>query len=210
MTMRSLLVFTTLAASMSMAAADTTATTVSADANVKVAVAVNPPIRWFTEEKAFAGSLYVAVSKHHVLRGNLAVYPREKPLSYESRFDGTITDYGASYMYFPRTAFRGYFLEAGLLYRSTDSVEHDPFGDDTTTKTRFSAGRAMIGYSAMIGAHVFMSFQLGMSLGYRNGTETFCQSACMDRWSPVITPIEELSIAGEAFVRIGAALDLGS
>lgn len=194
--------------------------TVTTRQKVRIGFAVNPPLRWFSDgkegDRAFAASLYGALGTHHVLRGNAARYPygEDNPIgaiTSESSFDGDVTDFGASYMYFPRRAFDGFVVEAGVLFRRTDGVDHGPFWDDTTRKTDYFAGRALVGWSWLFADRIFTSLQVGASAGYERGMQSVCDSSaatCMEYGGPVETKVKERTILPEGFMRIGVVFDL--
>lgn len=171
---------------------------------------MNPPVRWFGDDKAVAGSLYVGFTQNHVIRGNVATYPYGSLLDVgEATHEGSVTDLGASYLYFPRRAFSGFVAEAGLVYRMTDGISHGPFWEDTTEKTTYIAGRGLIGWSWLLGEHVFTSVQVGASVGYERGTRSLCRSQCMDDGEdPDVTRVKEPTFAPEAFMRIGVVFDM--
>ncbi|MFN0245723.1 MAG: hypothetical protein ACKV2T_02370 [Kofleriaceae bacterium] len=171
----------------------------------RIAVAVNPPLRWAGEQQAFAASFYVALGGHHVVRGNFARYAYGHPLATETTYDGNTNDLGASYMYFPRRAFDGFNLEAGYLRRTEDGVGHGPFEDDDTEKTTLHAARAMIGWSWMFAERGFFSVQVGASFGKNTGTMERCYSSCMDE-DPDVTRISETTTTLETSFRFGVAL----
>lgn len=210
--MRSLL-FVVLATA-SLAHAEPVAST-AARTPLKVGIAVNPPIRWFDDhDSTFAASIYAAIDEHQVVRGNFARYPYGPSLlaglESEGAWDGNVTDFGASYQYYPRRAYDGVVVEAGLLVRSSVGTAYDPFeSDETSEDTKFIAGRAMIGWSWLVADHLFTSLQVGGSVGYKRGTTSVCGDACQyDGMPPVTTRIAEPSIAPEIMMRIGFALDL--
>lgn len=181
--------------------------------SVKLAFAVNPPVRWLTEDKAFAASGYVAFDAHQAIRANVAHYPYGAPAVIEALaggeggYDGSVTDVGASYLYFPRRAFSGFVFEAGALYRTTEGVYHGPFWDDTTESTRFVGARALIGWSWLFTDTVFASLQVGAAVGHRGGTETLCTDECKYD-PPMVTKIDEMTLTPEGMMRIGVAFDL--
>jgi hypothetical protein len=167
----------------------------------RFAIAGNVPLR------GIAGSLYVALGKHHVVRGNVARYKYGEPLATETSYDGNTFDLGASYLYFPRRAFDGFVAEAGFLYRQENGVGHGPFWDDETENTKLYGGRAMLGWSFLIEDRVFISVQAGASVGKKTGTEERCSSSCMDYGDdPDVKRISEVQIAPEVMLRIGVAL----
>jgi hypothetical protein len=173
----------------------------------RVGIAVNPPFRWIGDSKAFGASLYVALGRHHVVRGNVARYAYGDMLATETSYDGDTTDVGASYMYFPRRAFDGFVVEAGFVYRHEDGVGHGPFWDDTTENTTLYGGRAMVGWSFLLEDRVFLSVQAGASVGKKTGTEELCSTGCMDYGDdPDVTRISETQVSPEVMFRIGVAL----
>jgi hypothetical protein len=178
-------------------------------ATTRLAIAVNSPFGWLAESMSFGASVYLGFAKNHVIRANVAIYPYGDLFAFESSFDGLTTDLGASYMYFPRRAFDGFVVEAGFVHRNEDGVEHGPFSDDTTEKTQLYGGRAMIGWSWMLGHHFFTSVQAGASVGYERGTESACSSFCMDEGDkPHVKRIADRTVSPEAMIRIGASFDL--
>ena len=172
-----------------------------------VGLAVNPPLRWFGDSRAFGASLYVGFGGHHVVRGNLARYAYGDLGLGEATFDGTTTDVGASYLYFPRRAFDGFVVEAGALYRHEDGVAHGPFWDDTAEHTTFYGGRAMLGWSWLFAEHLFVSVQAGASVGHERGTIATYSTDVMDPVTKV-TVVDGLAIVPEGMIRIGVAFDL--
>ncbi len=177
----------------------------------RIALAVNPPIRWFTKDTAFGASLYVGFATHHVVRANVARYPYGDIFASETSYDGLTTDLGASYMYFPRRAFDGYFVDAGFVHRTEDGTALGPFWEQTSEKTTFYGGRAMIGWSWLVGDTFFTSLQFGASIGHVRGTREDCDTGCMDDGDPpTTTRISTTKLVGEGMIRIGIAFDAGT
>ncbi len=176
-----------------------------------VAVAVNPPFHWGS---AIGVSGYLGVTPHQAIRANVARYEYGKVASevigvfeaasdseFESTFDGTITDLGLSWMYFPRALWNGFFVEAGALRRAANITQGTGVNDFEDTRSTTYAGRALVGWSWLLGSHVFVSLSVGLSVGHESGDGVT---------RPDLMPeqphaISRVSVAGEGFVRIGAS-----
>lgn len=189
----------------------------------QVSVAVNAPTSWYGAT-AIAGSLATAVARHHTLRVNVA--------SYETRLDvigemlalarggtdsalahhGRTTDVGAAYTYYPRRAWDGLALEAGVVHRFRDVVTEPELTDYRAVASQVTAVRAQVGWSWLFADRVFLAVALGVSAGYERGTQTVGsdyhdpQPGSM----PVTTRIERADIETEGMVRVGVAFDLTS
>jgi hypothetical protein len=184
-----------------------------------IALAVNPPIRWATEEKAFAASVYVGVLARHAIRANVARYPFQPNLGgelvaiaagaeSEASYDGTVSDVGVGWMYFPRRRWDGPLIEVGLLYRKTEGSVEDWFADDELVETRTStyAARGLLGWSWLLADHFFTSFSFGLACGTERGTET--GSDPDSSMSVRVSNIDRRYLASEGFWRLGVVFDL--
>lgn len=188
---------------------------VKSDSSATLAIAVNTPVRWFTDEKSLGASVYVHAGGNHVVRANAALYPYGPHgslqvltgiLGGDTGYTGSTMDLGASYMYFTRRPFDGFAVEAGALYRREDGVTRPAFEGTTVEKTGALLGRAMVGWSWLFHENLFVSFQLGAAIGYQRGTETECseyEDICF-----MSRDISELAVSPEGMLRIGAAFEL--
>lgn len=186
----------------------------------RIAIGTNIPLRGLD---ALAGSLYVGLSEHHAVRGNLARYPFGPNAAgelfvglasgegSEGSYSGTITDLGAAWSYFPRRVLDGFFVEAGLLARLRDHRVVDDYAPDAIveTDTRTAAARATIGWSWLIDGHVFVSLAVGVSAGYERGRErTATHSYPPMEIDYTSRAVSRTAIEPEGFLRIGGAFDL--
>jgi hypothetical protein len=182
---------------------------------IRAAIAVNPPLGWFGRDKSIGVSAYVAPTKRHVVRANFAQYwwpANQVPAAVlreecEGLRDGSITDLGISWMFFPRRAFDGLSVELGVLHRTTHGSRIE--SNEELLDTTFIAGRALVGWNWSIRDRVFMSFHVGASLGPTRGTKTMCSDECGDPGS--MSEVRRIEWTGgeiEGFWRIGVAFDV--
>jgi hypothetical protein len=187
--------------------------------HVPVALGTNLPFLW-KDADTLAASLYVGMSQHHAIRANIASYKSHGPVvtdvigailfdsdGSESSHGGRTTDVGISWVYYPRSLWDGLLLEAGALRRARDVSVHDSnrTPEHVTTITTVYAARAMIGWSWLLGRHVFVATGVGVSVGHESGAEI------LETEYPQMTTHDSVSrvdVAGEAYLRIGAAFDL--
>jgi hypothetical protein len=180
----------------------------------EVAVAVNAPFRWVGGD-AVAVSGYVGLTERQALRLNVASYTPSAALGDaisiamggdgdEASRSGRITDVGAGWMFFPDGLWHGFTIELGALVRarSTHSYDDNASPAIVDTDTRTLAGRALVGWSWTIGAHVFISAQAGLSAGWATGHET--TSSDQIGAMAMTVPVSRSEVAAEGFVRIGA------
>ena len=192
------------------------ATTESAPTHT-LAVAINEPIGWSNGD-ALGFSAYAAISSHQVIHFNVATWDRQNPagnallfLATQEDFsgDGRYTDVGAAWMYFPRRAYDGFSLEAGavLRRRSTFDYKDDFTEDGTTIESTLIAGRALVGWSWLGWNRVFVSLQLGASVGRESGTQTTRTNT--DTLMPMTQSgsIDRTTISPEGFLRFGVLLN---
>ncbi|MGE0550827.1 MAG: hypothetical protein AB7O24_26910 [Kofleriaceae bacterium] len=137
------------------------------------AVGTNFPL-WWQDNASVGASLMVGFADRHAIRGNVMSHKATGGLFSEASYRGRITDVGFGWMYFPRRLWSGFSFEAGALVRNRDYLRDDlndsPQILDTRTTTY--AGRAQIGWSWLIGSHVFIATAIGLSIGYEVGSET--------------------------------------
>lgn len=186
---------------------------------VQVAFGTNLPFLW-KDGDTVAASLYVGMSEHHAIRANVASYKSHGPMvgdaiggilfnsdGSEASFGGRTTDLGIGWVYYPRSLWDGLMLEAGALRRARDVSVDDSnrTPERVATTTTVYAARAMIGWSWLLGRHVFIATGVGLSVGHESGSET------LETEYPAMTTREHVSrvdVSAEAYLRMGAAFDL--
>jgi hypothetical protein len=91
------------------------------------------------------------------------------------------------------------------VLRMRDTFEYrDDFGDDTDTYTTTTiGGRALVGWSWLGWNRVFVSFQTGLMVGRESGSHLAHVEEQMD----VTTPVHQVAVSTEAFVRFGVLLN---
>lgn len=184
-----------------------------------LAFAVNSPLSW-RDSDALAASAYVGFAPHHAIRVNVARY--ENWTDFDDAMQGLVTfgqddgdgparlghftDVGVAWMYFPRRLWSGAFVELGALGRDNDISVGPGYESDTvvTTRTKTIAGRALGGWSVLLGRHVFVSASLGFSVGYERGSETTDDGPGMQ----VTRSVSRVDPSVEGFVRIGGVIGL--
>jgi hypothetical protein len=179
------------------------------------ALGVNSPLSW-PHGTSVGGSLYLGIGDHHAIRVNGARYQYRggaggqlllEALGAEDlpSHSGHTSDVGLAWVYYPRRSWSGVTLELGVLRRARDHrlVEsEDPNVLETRTTTY--AGRAMVGWSWLIGKHVFVAVAAGISVGHESGTE---DAQRYPDYMTVRTDVSRKDIAGEGLLRIGLAWD---
>lgn len=176
-----------------------------------LAIATNSPTSWFGLEdgkKAFGVSLYVGLGDHHAVRANLARYAHQ-PLFFapllgdEGLYDGHKLDLGLSWVWYPRQLWRGFTIELGALRRARDLSEESMDYRDATASTTYS-GRAMIGWTWLLGDALFVSLAAGVSTGYERGART---SGYTFEDDDETQRLARWQTDAEAYLRIGFAID---
>jgi hypothetical protein len=188
----------------------------TAEPDLRVAAAVNFPLMWQNTESV-AGSLYVGLTDRDALRFNVASYRHHSSVvgdllsiavfdgdGDESSRSGRILDLGAAWTNYSRRLWSGFTWELGALVRIRDIRVTDDFAtpEILATDTTTYAARGQLGWSWLIGNHVFVATAVGLSLGYERGTET------ADRTydpMPVASSVSRATVSGEAFLRFGLA-----
>ena len=151
-----------------------------------------------------------------MLRLNVASYANQDPLLFqvaaiaagadESTLTGRTTDVGVGWMYFPRRAWSGMFVEAGALVRVRRLTDNDSNGypELQITDTQVIAARALAGWSWRVFGHGFIAVAAGGSGGYEWG-KAISQA---DGNSPLVTTrVAKLDPEFECFMRLGATFD---
>jgi len=187
--------------------------------HVPIAFGTNLPFLW-KDADTVAASLYVGASVHHAFRANVASYKNHDPVvgdaiaavladsdGCECSNSGRTTDVGIGWVYYPRSLWDGFMFEAGALRRARDISVHDSnrTPERVATRTTVYAARAMIGWSWMLGRHMFIATGAGLSVGRESGAEI------LDSDYPRMTTresVRRVDVSGEAYLRIGAAFDL--
>ena len=191
----------------------------SAASHVSVALGTNLPFLW-KDGDTLAASLYVGVSERSALRVNVASYKNHQPVASdaigailfggegsEASHSGRTTDLGIGWVYYPRSLWDGLLFEAGALRRARDVSVYDSnrTPERVTTTTTVYAARALIGWSWLLGRHVFVATGVGLSVGHESGAEIFETD-----YNQMTTreSVSRISVTGEAYLRMGAAFDL--
>lgn len=166
----------------------------------QLAVATNLPLMW---PHSMGASVYLAPSRQGVLRLNLAHYEDLAiPAEDAPTTKGRITDVGIGWNWYLLRRWRGPMVELGALARIRDlhtSGEDSPTIDTDTTEY---AVRAMLGWTWMLGDHVFIASAVGYSVGYERGDERV-----MDERNPRMpgsSPyVKRRRTEPEAYLRVG-------
>jgi hypothetical protein len=187
--------------------------------DVPVLLGTNLPFLW-KDGDTVAASLYVGISGHHAVRANIASYKNHGPIvgdaiagilfdgdGSESSSTGRTTDVGIGWVYYPASLWDGLMFEAGALRRARDVSVHDSnrTPERVTTRTTVYAARAMIGWSWLLGRHVFIATGVGFSFGGESGTEVF-ETDHDDMTTR--NNVSRIAVTAEAYLRMGAAFDL--
>lgn len=191
----------------------------SAASHVPVALGTNLPFLW-KDGDTLAASLYVGVSERGAIRANVASYKSHEPVATdaigailfdsdgsEASHSGRTTDVGIGWVYYPRSLWDGFLFEAGALRRARDVSVHDSnrTPERVTTTTTVYAARALIGWSWLLGRHVFVATGFGLSVGHESGAEIFETD-----YNHMTTrgSVSRIDVTGEAYLRMGAAFEL--
>lgn len=186
----------------------------------RMSLGVNLPLRW-SDGDSVAGSVYVGLSEHHAIRGNVATYKAHGSAATdviaalansdgeEVSHHGRVTDVGVSWVYYPRRVWDGLLLEAGVLRRARNVGTYDSertFAYDDKD-TSVWAGRGLIGWSWLFGDHFFVAAAAGLSIGYESGFET---QRTDDSRNPMTkrSHVSRQDTTGEAYLRVGLAFGL--
>ncbi len=211
---RCLLFAAVVAAQPTLAAAEEApASTASAASTSKVppiAVGVNAPWGWFWGTVGV--SVSVGLDEHQALRANVARFKVDNSFAlvtaiaselYSSDPVGTIYDAGASWVYYDRGLWDGFFLEIGVLRRDRDTQYWPEMSPKTLTDTVTYSGRAMVGWSWRLGSHAFIAAAVGGSFGRESGVETINDS---DRYpeTTVTNEVDRMQADLETYIRVGA------
>lgn len=183
-----------------------------------VAFGTNLPFLW-ADGDTVAASLYLGASRHHAIRINVASYASHGAAvgdaiaglfgsdGSESSHSGRTTDFGIGWVYYPRSLWSGPMIEAGALQRSRD-VSVDDWNrrpEHVTIRTTIYAARTLIGWSWLLGRHVFVAAGAGFSVGRESGTETYRSDF------PAMVAdhhVARVDVAPEAYLRVGGVFGL--
>ncbi len=179
---------------------------------IAVGIAVNPPLQW-GGGTSVGVSGYIGFAEHHAIRINVATWLHGQTYlgelaAGEAIYSGRITDVGVGYQYYTRGLFEGITLEGGLLRRAIDTREQDEFSDVAIVETKGTGflARALVGYSFLIGKHVFLAPAVGMSVGRYAGTERTAATDYMPQFET--HDFVRYEPAFEAYFRIGLVTGL--
>lgn len=149
-------------------------------------------------------SAALGFARHHVIRINLAHYPETSlgavvPADDSASISGRVKDRGISYHYYPRSVWRGYNVEVGVLSRRLDSDVSDLVATERTA-TDLIAGKATVGWSAT-STHLFFGIGGGVAVGRETGTLTV---GGFSRSQPAkMSTIDHVKVSPEFYFRIG-------
>lgn len=185
----------------------------AAHADQPVALAVNAPLSW---GRAISGSAYARLAPHDALRINVASYEHRRGMASalatmddggESTYSGRTLDIGIGWQYFPRRVWDGFVFEAGVLRRGEDHTTDEARwnGRIEHRKATGYAARVMVGWSWLLGEHIFIAASVGLSLGRYTGTESVQRTddSLDPTGMPMLESFAEDKIEGEAYLRIG-------
>jgi hypothetical protein len=152
---------------------------------------------------------YVAVAPHHALRANVARYNRPSALAAVadgfsddgSGDTGKITDAGVGWVWYPQRLWDGVTVEAGVVLRGRSSVYWPEFDGRTETHSTSYAGRLMVGWSWLMGRHLFIAVAAGASAGRERGRETVTPDSSTKM--PTTTAFDRRQVEAETYVRFG-------
>jgi hypothetical protein len=192
------------------------ATTESAPTHT-LALAINEPVGW-NHGNAVGFSGYGAITEHQVIHLNVATWERGADdlggallfLATQGNLNGygRYTDIGAAWTYFPRRAYDGSSLEVGALVRHRNTFEYaDDFTNDgTSVQSTTVAGRALVGWSWLGWNRVFVSLQVGASVGREFGTQTERVEMETGGSTSRASSVDRTTVSPEGFVRFGVLL----
>ena len=181
-----------------------------------VVIAANLPFGWI-DGNAIAGSVYVGISPHQVLHGNVGTFRSEyqpfataiEILQHEDPGEGVpvgrTTDLGVGWTYYPRRRFDGFSVELGVLARLRNQFVYDIDTPYTVTRTTTLAGRTLVGWTWLFRDRVFLSVSAGLSVGREGGTETVTHEYNM---MTMTSSVGRLDLEAEGYTRLGIAFDL--
>lgn len=184
----------------------------------QIAISTNAPFMW---PHSVSGSLAVGFKTHHAIRANVASYENGGDIGVligDLFFDGDGSDatakgrnldVGLSYMVYPRRHWDGFFVEAGALVRRKHKDVTDEFASPeiVITDTTTFAARGHIGWSWLVGNHVFIQFAIGASTGHETGRETTGSVLYPERMMET-HDVSRPATSAEGFFRIGGAFDI--
>jgi hypothetical protein len=172
----------------------------------RFAVALNAPPGWLIG--SLGGSAYVRIGDHVALRGNLATYQNSPPggiLSVLSdvgaAYGGRVLDVGVAAVWYPRRVWDGFLLEVGVLRRERDVYVWPELDDRTFIRSTEYAGRALIGWSWLIGQRAFIAIAAGYSVGHESGESTTTPE--FGSMTPITKAVRLTQKEREGYIRVG-------
>lgn len=183
--------------------------------HLPIAIGMNLPLRW-GDAASIGGSFYIGVGKQLAIRANLATWKYNDDAASalaglfgaesEGSYGGRITDVGAGLVWYSHRLWDGFTLEGGLLHRDKDIHTQDEFAtpEYVATNTTTYAARGLVGWSWLLGEHVFVAAAFGASAGREVGSET---TGSMSIPGAMLTTkdVSRWDIAPEGYIRIGGA-----
>lgn len=184
---------------------------------IAVALAANLPFFW-SDAQSVGVSGYIGFARQHALRLNVATHRYSAPAlgiiadlaadGDEGSYSGRITDLGIGYQYFTKGMFDGWTFEAGVLRRALDTRVEDEYAPKAIVETDAAAYavRGFVGYSWLWQQRLFVSLNVGASVGRYAGTERTASSTYMPEYRT--EDFVRVKAAGEAYLRFGLAFGL--
>jgi hypothetical protein len=174
----------------------------------RLALTVNAPTGWLIG--SLGASAYVRLGDHLAVRANIARYRNSGPAGQVvagftgndgTGYGGDIFDVGIAAVWYPRRAWDGLFLEAGVLRRARDVYVWPETEEKTFTTSTEYGGRALIGWSWLIRDHVILAVAAGLSTGRESG-----HSSTTDyRGNTMTSSVNRRLTETEGYTRVGWA-----
>lgn len=198
------------------ATATGTGTAPAEEQDVVIGFAVNSPLGW-RDANSVGFSAYIGFADRHALRLNVAHYKYDAfgpavvglaGIEDEASRAGGTTDLSASYQYYPRGLFDGFFVEGGVMSREIEKRYEDEHAMPAILEKTSDgvAGRALVGWSWLWSKRVFAAAAVGAAMGRYEGTERSAMTTFEPEYRTESFVRYEPSF--EAYLRIGLAMGL--
>ena len=106
-------------------------------------------------------------------------------------------------MYFPRKAYDGFSVELGGVVRHDNSWDIDDFNQKLTNDKNVYAARVLVGWSWLLKERVFISAQLGASVGPSTARSRRKTPVEPGVYMPTTTRIDRIHVSPEYNLRFG-------
>jgi hypothetical protein len=177
----------------------------------RFAIGVNSPLGWLVG--SFGASAYVRLGDHFAARANVARFRNAGPggllgatatafVDGETGYKGRLFDVGIGGVWYPRRPWDGFLLELGVLRRDRHTYVWPEFEPQVATQTTTYAGRALVGWSWLIGQHMFIAVAAGVSSGRETGHEISTDDYSR---TTMTRAVDHQRLGGEGYLRIGVA-----